>query len=64
MVDLYKIIYELTTVFESSFSPNELILGLKHVFKIFFFTEDLSIYIFDEISKSLKDFLKPWKNLY
>lgn len=60
---LYKIMYEMTAVFESSSSASELILGLKQVFKGLFHSRDLNIYTFDEITKSLKNFAKPWENL-
>ncbi|MCD8024880.1 MAG: hypothetical protein LUE64_05040, partial [Candidatus Gastranaerophilales bacterium] len=60
---LYKIMCEMTTVFESSKSANELVLGLKQVFKNVGGTKDLNIYIFDESSKTLKNFLKPWESL-
>lgn len=60
---LYKIIYELTTVFESSIEPNELILGLKQVFKGFCSVKEINVYTFDEIQNCLKNFAKPWENL-
>ncbi len=63
MTDLYKIMYELTTVFESSTTANELILGLKNVFKIFFNCEEVSIYTKNSLTNTLKDFSKPWENL-
>ena len=60
---LYKIMYESTTVFESSTAPSELVLGLKQVFKSFFGAKDLNIYLNDEIANGLKSFSKPWENL-
>ena len=60
---LYKIMYEMTTVFESSKDPNELILGLKQVFKTLGEIKDLSIFIYDKHSKTLKNFAKMWENL-
>ena len=55
--------YEMTTVFESSKDPNELILGLKQVFKTLGEIKDLSIFIYDKHSKTLKNFAKMWENL-
>lgn len=60
---LYKIMYELTVVFESSKTPNELILGLKQVFKRFFEIKEVEIFSVDENSNCLKNFVKPWENL-
>lgn len=59
----YKIMYELTVVFESSKTANELILGLKQVFKRFFEINDVEIFSLDENSNLLKNFVKPWENL-
>lgn len=60
---LYKIIYELTTVFESSKAPVELVLGLKQVFKNFCMVNDLNIYIFENGTNTFKNFIKPWEEL-
>ncbi len=60
---LYRILNDATFVFENSAAPNELVLGLKQVFKNFFGTKDLNIFVYDEISKSLRNFVKPWENL-
>lgn len=60
---LYKIIYELTTVFESSKTPTELVLGLKQVFKNFCIVNDLNIYTFENNTKTFKNFIKPWEEL-
>ena len=57
---LYKIMYEMTTVFESSKDPNELILGLKQVFKTLGEIKDLSIFIYDKHSKTIKNFANMW----
>ena len=61
--NLYKIMYELTCVFELSKTPNELVLGLKQVFKRFFDIVDVEIYSLDDNSYTLKNFVKPWENL-
>lgn len=60
---LYKVIYEMTNVFESSKTPNELILGLKQVFKRFFGIVEIEFFIKDDNSTSFKNFVKPWENL-
>ena len=60
---LYKIMYELTAVFECSKTPNELVLGLKQVFKRFFEVSEIEIFSLDENSNLLKNFIKPWENL-
>ncbi len=60
---LYKVIYELTFVFESSKTPDELILGLKQVFKRFFCADDTEIYTYNIQTSSLRNFVKPWENL-
>lgn len=60
---LYKIMYEITTVFESSNDANELILGLKQVFKNISPIKNLNIYTIDNLTNTLKDFAKPWENL-
>ena len=44
--------YEMTTVFESSKDPNELILGLKQVFKTLGEIKDVNIFIYDKHSKT------------
>ncbi len=59
---LYKLIYEITSVFESSNSASELVLGLKQVFRGIG-AVDIVIYTYDEITKNLKNFIKPWENL-
>ena len=60
---LYKIMYEMTTVFESSTNPNELILGLKQVFKSFSSATDINIFTYEENTQTFKNFAKPWENL-
>ncbi len=60
---LYKIMYELTVVFETSKTPNELLLGLKQVFKRFFEVSDIEIFSVDDSLISLKNFVKPWEVL-
>ncbi|MDO5437462.1 MAG: GGDEF domain-containing protein [bacterium] len=60
---LYKIMYEMTTVFESSKSANELILGLKQVFKNLGSIKDLCIFTKDEITNNLINFAKNWESL-
>lgn len=60
---LYKIMYEMTTVFESSTNANELILGLKQVFKSISSVTDINIFTYEEGSKTFKNFAKPWENL-
>ncbi len=60
---LYKIMCEMTTVFESSTTPQELILGLKQVFKSFSSLNELNIYLFDKTLNSFKNFAKPWEFL-
>ena len=60
---LYKIMYEITTVFESSNNACELILGLKQVFRGISPIKNLNIYTIDNLTKTLKDFAKPWENL-
>ena len=60
---LYKIMYEMTTVFESSSNQNELILGLKQVFKMLAPVSDLNIFIYDELTCTFKNFAKPWENI-
>lgn len=60
---LYKIMYEMTTVFESSKSANELILGLKQVFKNLGSIKDLCIFTKDEITNNLINFAKTWESL-
>ena len=58
---LYKIMYEMTTVFESSTNPNDLILGLKQIFRSFCVLDELTIYTYDPVSKTMKNFAKPWE---
>ena len=60
---LYKLMSEMTSVFESSKDSNELILGLKQVFKTFGEIKDLKIYVYDKYTNSLKNFAKMWENL-
>ncbi len=58
---LYKIMYEMTTVFESSTNPNDLILGLKQIFRSFCVLDEFTIYTYDPVSKTMKNFAKPWE---
>ena len=60
---LYKIMYEMTTVFESSTAPSELILGLKQVFRGFSPVKELSIFVYDDSIKTFKNFAKPWEGI-
>ena len=60
---LYKIMYEITSVFESSTAPSELILGLKQVFRGFSSIKELSIFIYDDSIKTFKNFAKPWESV-
>ena len=55
--------YEMTTVFESSSNQNELILGLKQVFKMLAPISDLNIFVYDETGHIFKNFAKPWENI-
>lgn len=60
---LYDFIFELTEAHLQSHDRNELIVGLKHALSLFFTLNGLKIFLMDEFSFLLKDFVKPWENI-
>lgn len=59
---LYNFIYEFTKNFEQTVNRQQLIDSFKIAMNNFFAVEDIKIYIMDEYSYLLKDFIKPWEN--
>ncbi len=59
---LYNFIYEFTKNFEQTTSREQLIESFKTAMNNFFALEDIKIYLMDEYSFVLKDFIKPWEN--
>ncbi len=59
---LYNFIYEFTKNFEQTNSREQLIESFKTAMNNFFALEDIKIYLMDEYSFVLKDFIKPWEN--
>ena len=59
---LYDFTFSLTKAFEDAKDRYELIEGFKNALSLFFKIDELEIFLMDEYSFSLKDFLKPWEN--
>lgn len=59
---LYNFIYEFTKNFEQTVNRQQLIESFQIAMNNFFAVEDIKIYIMDEYSYLLKDFIKPWEN--
>jgi len=60
---LYDFIYLLTKSHQNATDRKTLVAGFIKALNIFFPTEDLEIYLMDEYSFLLKDFIKPWENI-
>lgn len=60
---LYDFTYSLTKFYDEAKDRNALIEGFNRAMSIFFPIEDLKVYLMDEYSFLLKDFIKPWENL-
>ena len=60
---LYNFIYSLIKTYEESSDREELIEGFSRTLSLFFPMAKVNIYLMDEFSYSLKDFIKPWENL-
>ena len=59
---LYNFIYEFIKNFEQTVTREQLIESFQKAMNNFFATEDIKIYLMDEYSYLLKDFIKPWEN--
>lgn len=60
---LYDFTYSLTKSYEEANDRQSLALGLLSALSAFFPLKDIKIYMMDEYSFVLKDFIKPWENL-
>lgn len=60
---LYDFTYSLTKLYDEATDRNILVNGFKQSLSLFFPIEELKIYLIDEYSFLLKDFVKPWENL-
>lgn len=60
---LYDFTYSLTKLYDEANDRNALVEGFKDALSLFFSIEDIKIYLMDEYSYLLKDFIKPWENL-
>lgn len=60
---VYNFLLELIKLFEISKTEVELGDNLKKAFSYFGRIDEFKIFLYDEITKSLKDFTKPWETL-
>ncbi len=60
---LYDFIFSLTNCYQSTSDRKSLVDGFYRAFSAFFTICELRIYLMDEYSYQLKDFIKPWENL-
>ena len=60
---LYDFVFQMIKNFEDAKDRLSLIEAFKKALGIFFQVEDLKIFVMDEYSYLLKDFVKPWENL-
>ncbi len=60
---LYDFTYILTKSYEDAMNRKSLTEGFLKALSLFFSIEELKIFLMDEYSYTLKDFIKPWENL-
>jgi len=60
---LYDFIYSLTKSYEEAIDRQSLADGFLKALSIFFPLKEIKIYMMDEYSFVLKDFIKPWENM-
>ncbi len=60
---LYNFSYSILKGYEQAIGRNELVEAFKNSLSQFFNVEEIKIFMIDEYSFQLKDFVKPWENL-
>lgn len=60
---LYDFTYSLTKLYDKASDRYTLVEGFREALSLFFPIEEIKIYLMDEYSFLLKDFIKPWENL-
>ena len=60
---LYNFTFSLTKLYDEASDRCALVEGFHKALTLFFPIEEIKVFLMDEYSFLLKDFIKPWENL-